>query len=164
VALVRFDVGQSADIPSLGEHNSMLRNELAAFERNRESGKKWMHLPPLQGIPTGGSLLLGQAAPICGPRDGYFWSVTALIVTGLTSGATPDILNFYLNDTRGGAAPIWWQLNGNQFGETFSRGQRLIMPGETLLAASSGTFAATGTITVTGDLEEVPAVMQGRIT
>lgn len=164
MTLVRFDLGQTADVLSPGEHRSTLRGELEAAERARETGRKWMHLPPLQGTAAAGVLLLGHAAPVCGPMSGYIWSVSRLVVTGLTTGATPDIVNFFLNDSRGGAAPVWWQLNGNQFGETFGRGQLLIMPGETLICRSLGSFAATGTITVTGDLEQVPAQMQGKLT
>ena len=163
MTLVRFDLGQTADVLSPAEHRGQLRSELEARERARETGRKWMHLPPLQGIAAAGVLLLGHAAPVCGPQSGYLWTVTALKVTGLTTGSTPDIVNFYLNDSRGGAAPVWWQLNGNQFGETFGRGQMLVMPGETLICRSLGTFNATGTITVTGDLEQVPAEMQGKI-
>jgi hypothetical protein len=163
MTLVRFDVGQSADLLSPGEHRHVLRDELEAAERARQSGRKWMHLPPLQGTASNGLLLLGHAAPVCGPQSGYLWSVTRLVVTGLTSGTIPDLVNFFLNDSRGGAGPVWWQLNGNSFGETFGRGQMLIMPGETLICRSSGTFAATGTVTVTGDLEQVPAEMQGRL-
>lgn len=163
MTLVRFDLGQTADVLSPGEHRSSLRSELDAFERNRESGRKWMHLPPLQGTAVAGALLLGHAAPVCGPMSGYIWSVSRLVITGLTTGTTPDIVNFFLNDSRGGAAPVWWQLNGNQFGETFGRGQLLVMPGETVICRSLGAFAATGTITVTGDLEQVPAQMQGKL-
>lgn len=162
MALVRFDVGQTADVVTPGEHRAAL-HEALANERQREIGKKWLHLPALQGAASGGVLLLGHAAPICGPRAGYFWTVTRLVVTGLTAGATPDIVNFFLNDSVGGAGPVWWQLNGNSFGETFGRGQLLVMPGEQIIVRSLGTFSATGTITVTGDLEEVPAEMQGKI-
>jgi hypothetical protein len=164
MTLVRFDLGQTADVLSPAEHRGQLRGELQDWDRARATGRKWMHLPPLQGAASSGTLLIGHAAPVCGPMSGYIWTVTRLVVTGLTTGTSPDVVNFFLNDSRGGAAPVWWQLNGNSFGETFGRGQLLVMPGETVICRSLGTFAATGTITVTGDVEQVPAEMQGRLT
>lgn len=158
MALVRFDVGTDADILTPREHKQQLAEQFGAWERAQLSGIKHLYLPMLQGQAVAGSLLLGQAAPVCGPRDGYSWSVMALVVGGLTAGATPDVINFYLDNPTGNP---WWQLNGNQFGETFGKLQRTIMGGSQLLVA--GTIVATGTITVTGEVIEVPTEMLGKL-
>jgi hypothetical protein len=163
MARVRFDVGMDADILSPEENRRHLAEQFGAWERAALSGIKLMGLPSLQGSAVGGVLSLGNAAPRCGPDSSYIWSISRLVVTGLTAGATPDVVNFYLNDTRAGTGPIFWQLNGNQFGETFGRGQMPVFGGEILLCQSVGTFAATGVITVSGTAWQVPAEAVGKL-
>lgn len=160
MARVRFDVGADADILSPAESRHQLDQAFARQEQVALAGIKHMYLPMLQGAAVGGSLLLGQAAPVCTPRAGYSWSVMALAVAGLTSGGSPDVVNFYIDNPTGNP---WWQLNGNQWAETFGKLQRVIKGGSSLLVASSGMFAATGTITVTGEVIEVPTEMLGKL-
>lgn len=160
MTLVRFDVGADADILSPAEHKTQLDAAFSAQERVHRAGIKHMYLPTLQGTAVGGVLTLGQNQPVCGPRAGYSWSVMALVVGGLTTGTSPDVVNFYLDNATGNP---WWQLNGNSWGVTFSKLQRVIKGGSSLLVTNSGTFAATGTITVTGDVIEVPTEMLGKL-
>lgn len=89
-----------------------------------------------------------------GPREGFIWSIRRLLVTGLGTGATPDVINFYRNNPSG--IPVW-QLNGNSFGVTFGKCEMLLLPGETLSFANSGSVTATGQVTVSGDVVEVAA-------
>lgn len=89
-----------------------------------------------------------------GPKEGYVWSIRRLVATGLGTGATPDIINFYRNNPSG--IPVW-QLNGNSFGVTFGKGEMILMPGENLSFTNSGTITATGNVTVSGDVVEVAA-------
>jgi hypothetical protein len=160
LATVKFDLGAQADMLSPAEHREHLGDALADFQRERLRGVKHMQLPQLQGAAAGGVLLLGQAPPVSGPRPGFCWSIQALIVDGLTTGATPDVINFYRNNPTGAK---FWQLNGNSPGVTFGKLQRTLYGGDTLLVANVGTFAATGTITVSGELIECPAEMLGKL-
>lgn len=146
----------SCDVASPGEVREIMEAGLAQLaDREHYRAIKVMDLPALTGKVANSAITLGPAAgQLCGPQSGYAWSVMCLVVTGLTSGASPDVLNFYKNDT---SRPIWWQLNGNQFGETFGKLHRVLYSGESLAAANSGTLAATGVITVTGTIIELPA-------
>jgi hypothetical protein len=91
-----------------------------------------------------------------GPDQGYVWSLRHLVVEGLTTGATPDVVNI-LSRNR-----VIWQLNGNQFAQTFGRGEIIIRSGETIGYQSVGTFAATGQIIAHGLAEQVPQELEGR--
>ena len=161
MTMVRFDVGASADVLSPGENQQHLAAAFQEQERIKVAGILHKELPQIQGTATGGVLLIGQTQ-ICGPRAGYLWSVQSLIVTGLTIGATPDVVNFFLDNPTG---QVFWQLNGNSPGVTFGKLQRTIRGGSTLLLANAPgyTFAATGQITVSGEVLEVPAQMAGKL-
>jgi hypothetical protein len=126
-------------------------------------GIKWMRLPlTLQGTASGGALNLGEASgQVLGPKPGYLWSLNRLVVDGLTTGATPDVVNLYRSSSTG--QPPLWQFNGNTFGYTFSDLNVTLMGGDTLNLISVGSFAATGTIRLSGELLEVPAEMVGKL-
>lgn len=122
-----------------------------------------MDLPlTLSGTVAASAITLGIASgQVLGPESGYAWRITRLIVTGLTSGATPDVVNLYKNDRFSG--PPLWQFNGNNFGYTFSHNQLVLKSGETFSLKNSGTIAATGTILLSGSYDEVPAEMLGKL-
>lgn len=152
--------GDTLDIPTSREIQEIVSTELRAAAR----GIKNLALPTyLQGKPSGSAIKLGvtQGQSPVGPEQGYVWGITRLVVSGLTqSASTPDIVNLYLNDNFGG--PVFWQFNGNTFGYNF--GPPLILkPGNTLALQNSGTIAATGLITVSGEVWEVPAEMESRL-
>ena len=149
--------GARIEIPSKEEIVSTLNAETDARERQQAKAFKWMRLPQtLTGSIASNAIKLGAAeGQVLGPQQGYAWSVMALVVSGLTAATSPDIVNFYLNDRFAG--PPWWQLNGNSFGVTFGKLQRVMLPGDTLSLQNSGNLAATGTITVSGEVLEVPA-------
>lgn len=117
------------------------------------AGEKWLRLPLLQGRAVGGALNLGSTQQV-GPLSGFAWSIRRLVVSGLTTGANPDIVNFFWNDP---STQFVWQLNGNSPGSTFGRLELVARPGEMLYVQSQGAFAATGLITVSGELTELPA-------
>src|SRR5271165_1270300 len=104
--MVRFDVGANADILSPGENQQHLAAAFQEQERVKVAGILHKYLPQIQGTAAAGVLLIGQAQ-VCGPRAGYIWSVQSLVVSGLTTGATPDVVNFYLDNPEG---PLFWQL------------------------------------------------------
>ena len=94
--------------------------------------------------------------PVQKPDEGRAWFLRHLVITGLTTGATPDVVNILRGNT------VIWQLNGNQFAQTFGKSDIKIMPGESLAYQSVGTFAATGTITITGAVDDWPAEKIGQ--
>ena len=152
--------GDSYDLASPDEIREIVSDEL----RERARGVKFMQLPTyLQGKPAASAITLGVTKgqlPV-GPEQGYVWGITRLVVSGLTqSASTPDIVNLYLNDNFTG--PVWWQFNGNTFGYNYSP-PLVLQSGSTLSLQNSGSITATGLITVSGELWEVPAEQQWRL-
>lgn len=154
---VEIKGGLRVEIPSRQEIRKDMREEWDARERLQAKAWKWMRLPlTLSGAIASNAITLGVTkGQILGPESGYAWSLRRLIVTGLTTGATPDVVNLYRNDHFAGQ-PLW-QFNGNNFGYTFGRLELVIMGGETLALQNVGNLAATGTVTLSGELIEVPA-------
>lgn len=137
---------------------SELREELGAvaetYFAQYARGVKYMRLPVTSGAVAGGAFSLDGTAAGLGPRAGYIWTIRRLAVTGLTTGTTPDLVNAYRNSP--GGIPVW-QFNGNNWAYTFGKTELLLLPGEVLCFANQGAIAATGNITVSGDLVEVSA-------
>ena len=146
--------GAEFEVPSARE----IAAEVSAGEREKARGYKSMRLPQISGKAASSAITLGAGIAQVGPESGYMWSVRRIVINGMTAGSVPDVINMYVNDT--GGQPLW-QFNGNNFGYTFGRREIVINPGEILLFASSGTFAATGTITVSGQVDNVIAEMFG---
>lgn len=150
----KMDFGAEIDVLTKDE----LDQSLAAAARvwyERYRGVKLRRIPLLTAVPAGGAVN-SAGGVACGPEQGYAWTLRELNVEGLTAGTTPDVVNIYRGSSQR-AGTILWQLNGNQFLQTFGRGEKILFPGETLYFASLGTFAATGTITLSGTVVEVPA-------
>lgn len=116
---------------------------------------KYMRLPVMRAAGANPFTLGGDTnspsgqGPV-GPDLGWTWHLRLMVITGLTAGATPDVVNVLAGQQR-----VIWQLNGNQFCQTWGRGEQIIFQGETLGAASVGTFAATGQIQVFGTYEQI---------
>ena len=117
-----------------------------------------IRLPLIMGKAAGGALTLGgdSGQQLVTPESGYIWSIRHLVIEGLTAGASPDTVNIVRNGR------IVWQLNGNQFAQTWGRGEMILNAGETLAYQSVGTFSAAGTIIVHGLAWQVPAQLKGR--
>jgi hypothetical protein len=153
--IITIKPGQQYDVLGRDEYFEHQAGIARAREREAARGVKWMRLPEVvRGVASGSALSIGGGTEdLCGPQQGYCWSIRRLLIAGLASGATPDIVNFYFDDT--GTQPKW-QLNGNSFGVTFGRAEFMMMGGQVLLVKSVGTFNSTATIIVSGDLIEVP--------
>ncbi len=123
-------------------------------------GTKPVRLPLVTGKAASSALTLGGDAgggPDASPAPGFVWSIRHLVIEGMTASATtPDVVNILRNGR------IIWQLNGNQFAQTWGRGEILLNSGETLTYQSVGTFASTALIIAHGLAEEVPAEMVGK--
>jgi hypothetical protein len=163
MAKVKLDMGVTLDLVSPDEMMSITRRaQVEAEERElaRARGITPMKLPQLQGTPANGALLMGQGQNSCGPRDGFSWVIKRLAVTGLTAGPTPDAVRIYADSPS--SQPLW-EINGNVWIYTFGKFELTLLGGQTLVAASFGTFLATGTVTLSGELIEVPTVMLGKL-
>lgn len=147
--------GTEFEVPSAKE----IADLVGAQERERARGEKDMRLPQIYGKASSSAITLGTGIAQVGPESGHKWSLRRIVVNGMTNGGTPDVLNMYVNDVN--SQPIW-QFNGNNFGYTWGRREMVINPGEVILFASVGTFNATGTITVSGQLDDVIAEMFGK--
>ena len=155
---VHLQGGMRIEIPNRDENREDVARVMDQRELAQARGTKWMRLPQITGTASASALNLDEShgAAVVGPEQGYAWSIRRIVVDGMTSGATPDVLNMYRNST--GTAPLW-QFNGNNFGYTFGRLELTLMGGDTLKFQSVGTFNATGLIRVSGELVEVPAEM-----
>ena len=137
----------------------------AQVERDRETeryrGLKWMRIPQLVTgkLNAGGVQTIGQLGQV-GPEQGYMWSLRRLVLSGLTSGTTPDVVNMFFNDA---ATQVEWQFNGNNFGYTFGRFELCMRPGDIILLQNVGVFASAANVVLSGELMEVPAELVGRL-
>lgn len=153
---VKLELGAWLDTVSHSELKDTLKARDDAMMHARAEGIKYRRLPLIKGTAASGTLSMGgpDASQDCGPNEGFAWVITRLAISGLTSGVTPDVVNLY----RGGAGnfPIW-QFTGNSSFATFTKLALVYLPSETLLLISAGAFAATGQITLSGELLQVPA-------
>lgn len=152
-----LELGAQLDTLNAAELQQALDMQTQNWFRQYARGVKYMRFGPFTATIASSAFSFdgsgaGQNAAT-GPREGFVWTIRRLLATGLGTGATPDVINFYRNQATG--IPVW-QLNGNSFGVTFGKGEMVLLPGETLSFANSGTVTATGTVTVSGDVFEVP--------
>jgi hypothetical protein len=164
VPRVKIQGGVELEVPNRDEIREDFSSVWEQQQRARVRGIKWMRLPEtLTGKVVSNAITLGVATgqtPL-GPESGYAWTFTRLMVTGLATGATPDVVNLYRNDRFAG--PPLWQFNGNNFGYTFGKLRVTLMAGDTLSLQNVGALAATGTIFLSGELIEVPAERLGEL-
>lgn len=150
-----LELGAILDTVSPDELDRIVRQAAADWQREEARAVKYLRFGPLQATINAAAFTFdGSGNSQAGPRAGFIWSIRRLLVTGLAAGATPDVINFYRNNPTG--RPVW-QLNGNSFGTTFGKTELLLLDGETLSFANSGSITATGTIGVDGDVVEIAA-------
>lgn len=131
-----------------------------AIEREATLGRKVLLCPIQYGTVTSNAFKFGgeQASPPVTPLPGYIWNVRAMWINGLTASAsTPDVCDIYVHGIRR------WQLNGNEFAQTWSMGEMPLFSGDAFLFQNNGTTEATGPISAQIVVVEVPAEMQGKI-
>lgn len=146
---------------------AILAQNREAEQRAALEGIKYFRMPRLYATPANGTVVLGEAwsgqaytGQFIGPNQGYVWSIRRLTANGLGTGTSPDLLNIYRNDS---SADPMWQLNGNNWGYSFGPTEMLLLPGEKLVAASLGSLVSTSQITLTGDVNELPQAMLGKL-
>lgn len=161
MAIFKLSAGAEIDLLTKDEVDSALRDaeerELVALAGIKPFRFQMFASVASSAVTIGDPSTGNVGGVLTAPEQGFVWVVKHLVVEGLTSGATPDVVNIY----RSGR--IIWQLNGNQFAQTWGSGQIILNPGESLYVKSTGTVAATGQITVHGTIWEVPAQLVGKL-
>jgi hypothetical protein len=156
--------GPNAYLAQISEQLRQLREAQDQFrlERLREMerlrGIKYMDLPLISATganPFG--ISADSGIDLVTPQSGYVWFLRYMTIEGLTSGATPDVINVLRRGR------VFWQLNGNQFAQTWGRGEKWLFQGETLSFASVGTFNSTVKIIISMGVEQVPAEEIGKL-
>lgn len=152
-----LDFQSEIDILTKGELDDSLTAARDGYVRALLRGIKWMRLPILRGRASGGALVLGAQDDTVGPAAGFAWSIRRIAVAGLSSG---DVAGMYRNSN---VNPAMWQVDDSFPFAKFGRGEMVLTGSDELVVASIGTFGATGTIQVTGELLEVPMEMLGKL-
>ena len=125
-----------------------------AWMMERYRGETFIRMPTVQATGTSTFTMGGDASsPIVAPDQGFVWSIRHLVIEGLATGATPDIINIRRGSITG---QLVWQLNGNQFAQTWGRGEIILKAGETLFYQGVGTVTATGLIKAYGSAQQLP--------
>jgi len=157
MAKVKLELGAELDVLDKHEFERGLESQWQAQQRAAAAGIKYRRLPLMTGAAAAGVLNVSEATGNdCGPNEGYSWMIKRLAVQGLTAGVTPDVVNLFRNSPSQPGNFIW-QFNGNNLAYTFGTFEIVLLPGEKLVLQSLGTFAATGQITLSGELVQVPA-------
>ncbi len=154
----QLSVGGSIDMLTHGELKQSLDDQAQHLYMAFARGVKFLRFGPwAQPVANSAVTFDGSKSSGTGPKEGFVWSVKRIVVTGLTVGTTPDIINIW-RGAPGVGAPLW-QLNGNSFGATFGKGDLIMLPGEYLSFQNVGALAAaTNTqIAISGDVLECAA-------
>jgi hypothetical protein len=164
MSTVKLRAGAEIHTTSPEEMRAIVQEE-NAFLRAGLRGIKPAFIPRIMnGVAAGGVLTIGQQAPSgpFGPTQGQMWSIRRLMVTGLTAGATPDVVALYYDDS---FTVQQWLFYGTLGGYTYKwgRGEVTMQPGHVMIFRSVGAFAATGTIQVSGQYDILPAEESGRL-
>jgi hypothetical protein len=150
----RLEIGAQLEMLTRSELGSELAAQTQEIFRQQARGCKYMRIPTTSVAIAASAFSLDGSGAGLGPREGFVWSLRRVSVDGLTAGATPDVANLFRNGPTGIKV---WQFNGNNFAYTFGKLELLLLPGETISLVNSGTIAATGKVTISGDLQEVAA-------
>lgn len=151
-----LSVGSTLDVLTKRELRESLDDHAQHLVMNFARGVKFLRFGPWSAtIASNAFSFDGSQTSGTGPREGFVWTIKRLVVTGLATGTTPDIVNFYRGAPTG-AVPLW-QLNGNSFAATFGKGDLLLLPGEYLSFKNVGSTTATGNVSIAGDVLECAA-------
>ena len=126
----------------------------SAWMMERYRGETFLRLAQIQATGSNPFTMGGDTGQLLvTPEQGFVWSIRHLVIEGMATGATPDVINIKRGTATG---QIIWQLNGNQFAQTWGRGEIILKAGETLFYQSVGTFNSTSTIKAYGMAQQLP--------
>ncbi|TNC19059.1 hypothetical protein [Amycolatopsis alkalitolerans] len=163
-------LGAKLDLLTRGE----LADELATAQKRWmqqshtwQLGKKRLSLPVARGTAdVGGNLSLGsqQAADqvLLGPRQGFVWKVVRISFATM---AASDTIAIYKGEPN--AARFVAQLGGGAGGGTYNPSRGLMLKAGDYLVLSTellaGSLTAGDAYAVSGEVDEVPAEMIGKL-
>lgn len=157
----QLELGATLDTLTREELSQELNTVAQTYFQQFGRGIKYLRFGPVAVKISGNAFSLdGTSTSGLSPREGFSWSILRVTVSGLATGATPDLANLYRNQP--GGIPVY-QFTGNNFVGLFSKFQLVLLPGETLSLANSGSIAATGSVTISGDVLEVAAEEMSKI-
>lgn len=159
----KIQAGKTIDALTKDELNDALGSHLRSWVAEVAQGGRYPRFQ-IQGTVTSAGLLnlgghVGQYA--LGPQAGFVWDVRRLHISGLSVG---DTLGIYTNEP----APSQLIATTSDLGDTAVRSfywshQVVLYPGETLKVYGTG-LASTGTITVSGQVLELPVGLAWKLT
>lgn len=157
----QLELGATLDTLTRDELSQELHSVAQTYFQQFGRGIKYLRFGPVATKIAANAFSLDGTSTIgLSPREGFAWLVLRITVSGLATGATPDLANLYRNQP--GGIPIY-QFSGNNFVGLFSKFQNVLLPGETLSLTNSGTIAATGSVTISGDVLEVAAEEMSKV-
>jgi hypothetical protein len=161
MATFAIKAGASFEVATPSEVSKILRETLISATLEYGRGKKFPNFST-SGTVANSAVTIGDsgsATDKIAPGDGFTWAVRRIVVVGL---ATNDVVGLYRNSV----AP----MNAIDSGVattaapwvffTFGGRQLILHANERLIVANVGALTATGTISVSGQAEEVPSNME----
>jgi hypothetical protein len=172
MALVRFDVGQSADVLTPDENRNHLREMFNAWERSRAAGVKDFRFQA-QGTIADGAVTIpslpagvqsfGTGWPATGPGAGDVWAVHRISVWLLTSSSdTLYIFRGQYGDAAGNPGNFLAQLTQASPFVTLGAGRVTLQAGEQIIITGSS-LTSTGTLVINGEGVQAPAEMAYKV-
>jgi hypothetical protein len=158
VAKVNLQLGATLDTLDSGELDKALHKH-HSWQRDAAMALREMSIPRMFGIPSGGVISLGGDQPdgtLCGPKQGWYWSIHRISVDGLAGGTSPDQVRILKNNTF-----VCWITAQPGF-VTFGKGALTLKPGD-FLQLQGSSLTTTGQVTLTGQGAQAPGVMQWKL-
>lgn len=156
MASVKLSAGATIDV--LNKHE--LRETLQAWMVEAVKGVQPRRLSAVTTIASNAFSMGGSADSnvnnILGPEAGYIWMVRRIAITGPTLAS--DVSNIYLNrqDPTNLVYPNLTGISGATGYRSFGRDEFVVRAGESIVIASTGNVAATGVVTASIGVTEIP--------
>jgi hypothetical protein len=166
MAEVSLKAGAKLDTLNKGELREVLNGVRQDWFSQVARGDRYRRFSA-RGTIAGGALLIDgttKGNETMGPAEGFVWAVQRIALGGLTvETGTPLVpvtepVQLFLNDD-GPAALVHPAIRGY---EDFGQYSLVMYPGDTLLVKGAG-LTSTGTVTLTGQVREVPLPLAWRL-
>lgn len=155
---VKLEAGANLDFITKDEMREVMHEANRSWVAETSNGIRYARIYAT-GVIAGGVLNIGGALSTgeLGPAPGFVWDIRRLQIVGLQ---TADVATIYMND----ANPTSEIADTTSVtGKAFLWSEQVILyPGDSLWVVGTG-LTATGTITVTGQVREVPVTLAWRL-
>lgn len=158
MAKFKITAGAEVDLITKKEMEEALRS-LASWMVEASIGARYTRIHAT-GLIAGGAMDFGSegsAGQILAPPPGFIWDVRRLRITGI---AAADVANIYMGDANPSSLIA---TSGDIAGDCFLWSEQVILyPGDSLRIVGSG-LSATGTVTASGLVRELPMSLAWRL-